>query len=176
MKMQKADFRFDLKSVSEADGSFVGLASTYGGPPDSQGDVVMPGAFSKTLRDAKGPWPVLAGHNVGEQIGFCDLQDSVSGLLVKGQLVLETEKAKQACALMRAKALRGLSIGYDAIRTTQRGDVRQLNEVKLYEISLTPFPANERAVVTAVKNADSGAAVAQFCRTLQMCTKEIRGR
>jgi hypothetical protein len=67
--MQHNDFRFELKSVSEADGSFTGLASTYGNV-DLGNDEVIPGAFSKTLRDAKGPWPLLAGHDPKEQIGL----------------------------------------------------------------------------------------------------------
>ena len=170
--MQHNDFRFEIKSVSESDGSFTGLASTYGNV-DQGGDEVMPGAFSKTLRDAKGPFPVLMGHDTHEQIGYAELQDSTSGLVVNGKLVMHTEKAKQAYALMKAKALRGLSIGYDTIRSTVKGSIRQLTEVKLYEVSVTPFPMNEMALVTSVK--DSSDAVAQFQRVLSQCTKQMRG-
>ena len=74
---------------------------------------------------------------------------------------------------MKAKALRGLSIGYDTIRSVVKGSVRQLTEVKLYEVSLTPFPMNEMALVTSVKDASD--AVAQFRRVMSQCTREIRG-
>jgi HK97 family phage prohead protease len=171
--MQHNNFRFEIKTVSESGGSFTGLASTYGNM-DLQGDAVMPGAFTKTLRDAKGPFPVLMGHDMAEQIGYAQLEDSSSGLLVKGTLVLETEKSRQAYALMKAKALRGMSIGYDTVRSNMKDGVRQLSEVKLYEVSLTPFPANERAVVTGVK--DISDSVARFRQTIAQCTKEIRGR
>lgn len=172
--MEKS-FRFDIKSVSESDGSFVGFASTYGNT-DSQGDAVLPGAFSKSLNDARGPFPLLMGH--AEQIGYAELEDHPAGLLVNGKLILETEQSRQAYSLMKAKALRGMSIGYDPIRFTMKGDVRLLSEVKLYEVSLTPFPANERATVTSVKDsrAAEAVAVARFCQTLAQYTKEIRGR
>jgi HK97 family phage prohead protease len=172
--MQHNDFRFEIKSVSESDGSFTGLASTYGNV-DQQGDAVMPGAFTKTLRDAKGPFPVLAGHDTQEQIGYAELEDSAAGLMVKGKLVLHTEKAKQAYELMKAKALRGLSIGYDTVRSAMKDGVRQLTELKLYEVSVTPFPANEMAVVTGVKAQDTAIVVAQFHRVLSQCTKTMRG-
>ena len=77
--MQRNDFRFEIKSVGESDGSFTGLASTYGNV-DQGGDEVIPGAFTKTLSDAKGPFPVLMGHDTQEQIGYAELQDSNSGL------------------------------------------------------------------------------------------------
>jgi HK97 family phage prohead protease len=171
--MQHNDFRFEIKSVSESDGSFTGLASTYGNV-DQGGDEVMLGAFSKTLRNAKGPFPVLMGHDTHEQIGYAELEDSNAGLVVHGKLVMHTEKAKQAYALMKAKALRGLSIGYDTIRSTVKGSVRQLTELKLYEVSVTPFPMNEMAVVTSVK--DTSDAVANFRAVLSQCTKQMRGQ
>jgi HK97 family phage prohead protease len=170
--MQHNGFRFEIKSVGESDGSFAGLASTYGNV-DLGGDAVMPGAFTKTLQDAKGPFPVLLGHDTREQIGYAELQDSNPGLVVKGTLVLHTEKARQAYALMKAQALRGLSIGFDTVRSAVKGTVRQLTEVKLYEVSLTPFPMNEMAVVTGVK--DMSSAVEAFRRTMSECAREIRG-
>jgi uncharacterized protein len=171
--MQHNDFRFEIKSVSEADGSLTGLASTYGNV-DLGNDEVVPGAFTKTLRDAKGPFPVLMGHDAKEQIGYAELQDSNAGLLVNGKLVMHSEKSRQAYALMRARALRGLSIGYDAVRATMKGAVRQLTEIRLHEISLTPFPMNELALVTSIKDASDP--VAQFRRVMLMCAKEIRGQ
>jgi uncharacterized protein len=170
--MQHNDFRFEIKSVSESDGCSTGIASTYGNV-DLGGDEVMPGAFSKTLRDAKGPFPVLMGHDAKEQIGYAELQDSNAGLLVNGKLVMHSEKSRQAHALMRARALRGLSIGYDAVRSTMKGAVRQLTEIRLHEISLTPFPMNEMALVTSVKHSDDP--VGEFRRVMLLCAREIRG-
>lgn len=170
--MEHNAFKFELKAVTATDGTFEGLASTYNNV-DQGGDAVLPGAFSKTLKNAKGPFPVLAGHDPREQIGYAALEDSHAGLVVKGKLVLHSEKAKQSYELMKAGALRGLSIGYDTVRSAVKDGVRQLLEVKLFEISVTPFPMNELAQVTSVKDASDP--VAQFRRVLAQCAKEIRG-
>jgi hypothetical protein len=74
---------------------------------------------------------------------------------------------------MRAKALRGLSIGYDTVRSVMKGKVRQLTELKLFEISLTPFPMNELALVTSVKDASDP--VEQFRRVMLLCARQIGG-
>jgi HK97 family phage prohead protease len=169
--VEHSGFKLEIKSVSATDGSFEGLASTYNNV-DLGGDAVMPGAFSKTLRNAKGPFPVLAGHDPSAQIGYAELTDSHEGLQVKGKLILHSERARQSYELMKARALRGLSIGYDTVRSTVKDGVRQLLEVKLFEVSLTPFPMNELATVTSVKDASDP--VATFRRLVAQCAREIR--
>jgi uncharacterized protein len=72
--------------------------------------------------------------------------------------------------------LRGLSIGYDTVRSTMKDGVRHLHELKLYEVSVTAFPMNQLATISAVKDTTDVAAVARFRKTLELCTKEIRGR
>jgi hypothetical protein len=45
---------------------------------------------------------LLAGHDMAEQIGYCQISDSPHGLKVDGHLVLHTEKAQQSYELMKA--------------------------------------------------------------------------
>jgi HK97 family phage prohead protease len=171
--MQHSNFPFEVKSVSESgDGSFVGFASTYHNI-DRQGDSVQPGAFSKTLKDSQHPFPLLASHDPREQVGFAKFEDTTAGLVVHGQLVLHSERAKQTYALMKAKALRGLSIGYDTIRSTMKDNVRLLTELKLWEVSITAFPANELALVQSVKTSNDP--VGEFRRVMLLCARQIRG-
>jgi phage head maturation protease len=73
---------------------------------------------------------------------------------------------------MKAKALRGLSIGYDTVRSSMKDGTRQLLELKLFEVSLTPFPMNELATVTSVKDASDP--VGQFRRLMSQYAREIR--
>jgi hypothetical protein len=67
---------------------------------------------------------------------------------------------------MRAKAIRGLSIGYREIDVipADKGEPRKLVKLALEEVSLVSFPANRRALVDAVK-ADQK--LAQFARALR---------
>jgi hypothetical protein len=46
--MLHKDFGLEIKAVAE-DGVIEGYGSTFGGEPDSYGDIVMPGAFAESL-------------------------------------------------------------------------------------------------------------------------------
>ena len=63
-------------------------------------------------------------------------------------------KAREAYALLKARVLRGVSIGYDSIKSDIKDGVRYLRELKLFEVSLVVTPMNELAMVTAVKSED----------------------
>jgi HK97 family phage prohead protease len=168
----KRQFQFEVKTVG-SDGTFTGLASTYGNV-DLGGDVVMPGAFTKTIAEKRGQLPLLMGHDPSAPIGLATLTDSPQGLQVRGELVLEADGAKSAYALLKKGVIRGLSIGYDAVKSVMVGGVRQLNEIKLFEVSLTPFPMNEAAVITSVKSESDQ--IAQFRQTLAECSKKFECR
>jgi uncharacterized protein len=165
----KRQFQFEVKAINEA-GTFVGLASTYGNV-DLGMDMVMPGAFTKTLAEKGGHVPLLWAHNTASPIGLATLTDSQQGLVVKGELVLEADGATSAYALLKKGVVRGLSIGFETVKSVMDGGVRKLSELKLWEISLTTFPMNPEAIVTGVKSeADQ---IAQFQRVLAECRKSF---
>lgn len=146
--MPNLAFPFEIKSLTEA-GEFSGLASVYN-VRDLQGDVVARGAFQKTLSSGK-QRPLLFEHR--DTIGTVNLEDSEKGLLAKGRLSLGNSRAKDAYALLKDKAVEGMSIGYETIKADYEGENRILQEVKLWEVSLVTFPANPAATVTTVKSA-----------------------
>ena len=170
--MAHKDFRFELKTLSEQ-GTFEGLAAVYGNV-DLGNDVIEPGAFQKTLLDKGGEIPILFSHDPTEPIGLGKLNDTSQGLLVQGQLVLESPVAAKAYALMKARVLRGLSIGYDDVKSKIVDGVRRLSEIKLWEISLVTFPMNPGAQITGVKTAeDFSAELRQFRTLLADCRKSF---
>jgi uncharacterized protein len=151
--MAESQLRFELKALAE-DGTFEGYGSTYLNV-DLVGDRVMPGAFTKSLQDAGGQIPLLWSHDAAQPIGVARLADSSKGLHVSGKLVLGVARALEIYELLRAKAIKGLSFGYDCIKSRMASDgARELLEVKLYEVSLCAVPANPMAQVTAVKSGD----------------------
>src|SRR5206468_7980669 len=114
-------------------------------------DRILHGAFAKSLQDNGSSVPLLWQHK--DVIGVADLTDNPKGLHVSGKLVLAVEKAREAYALLKARAVRGLSIGYSGVKSRFASDgVRELLEVRLAEMSLVPVPANPLAAVTAVKS------------------------
>ena len=151
--MKHRNYKFILKGTDgEGEGTFTGLAAVYGNV-DSYKEVIQPGAFTKTLADKEGEVPILWQHDSREPIGVAQLSDSREGLRADGSLVLESPVAQKAYGLLKKKALRGLSIGYDVIADEAREGIRYLTQIKLWEISLVTFPANELALVSGVKSA-----------------------
>jgi uncharacterized protein len=172
--MEHLNVKLQVKSLDEA-GKFSGLASVYGNV-DLGGDVVEPGAFTKSIVDRGGEVPLLFHHDTSQPIGVVKLQDTSAGLMVEGQLVLATVKGAESYALLKARALRGLSIGYSHVKSVMVAGVRRLREVKLHEVSLVSVPMNELALVTAVKADDGDIAeqVQLFRQVLQQCRKDFR--
>lgn len=60
------------------------------------GDVVMPGAFTKTLMESGGQVPLLWQHAADRPIGIARLKDSSSGLIVDGQIDMDTAEGRRA--------------------------------------------------------------------------------
>lgn len=152
--MKTKDFALQVKGLSE-DGTFEGYGSVFGNV-DSYGEKVMPGAFVASLAKHRREGSnvlMLWQHNANEPIGVWeDLAEDAKGLWGKGRLILDVQKAREVHALMKAKAIGGLSIGYREVKVTPDGNVRNLEELDLREISPVSFPANRRARVESVKS------------------------
>jgi len=160
MSKEIMEFGFELKQDSITDdGVFEGYASTFGGEPDSYGDIVMPGAFSKTLAEGgKTGFGVamLWQHDSRKPLGvWLSLIEDKKGLAVQGQLA-RTQLGQEARELMKMGALKGLSFGYDVIDSAREINdddqrIRYLKELALWEVSPVTFPANTRSNITVVK-------------------------
>jgi HK97 family phage prohead protease len=157
----------------EADGGFCGYASLFG-EADLSRDVVMPGAFAKSIR-ARGPAGIrmLFQHDPANPIGvWKEIREDARGLFVHGRLTPEVARAREVLALMRAGAIDGLSIGFRTVRgrTDAKTGVRRLLEVDLWEISVVTFPMLPSARVSAVKSLGDAGLVAAMRRA----TRKIR--
>jgi uncharacterized protein len=147
--MPNQAFTLELKSVSES-GEFSGLASVYN-VEDLGGDLVEPGAFTKTLAASKAR-PLLWQHR--DPIGTVQLVDTPKALELRGKLSLGVQQAKEAYVLLKDGAVEGISIGYESIRSDFIGGVRHLKEVRLWEVSLVTFPMLPSAQVTEIKSGE----------------------
>jgi HK97 family phage prohead protease len=148
--MEQLNFKLAVKALGDA-GSFSGIASTYGNL-DLQDDVVDQGAFTKSLFEKNGEFPLLWQHDQTNPIGLVKARDSIRGLEVTGELALETAKGAEAYALLKRGIVKGLSIGYDLIKKAYRNGARHLQEIRLHEIYLVTIGANPLAQVATVKS------------------------
>lgn len=151
-------FAFKAEKV-EDDGTFKGYGSVFGNI-DSYNEIVAPGAFAKSLaliKDGGDPLPVLWQHDPDKPIGgYTTLSEDDHGLKVAGFLMKDdVALAREAYALMKARVVKGLSIGYYVRDDSydEKTGVRTLKELDLREISVVTFPANEAAQVSNVKSA-----------------------
>ena len=126
--------------------------------PDDESDVIRPGAFTKTLNDRRQsgqPLPLLADHNLSTDgvIGsVTSAEEDAHGLRVRARFSA-IAKAQDIRARMIEGHLRGMSFTYQAIRSragTLAGKaVRFLDEVRLFEATVTPFPMHPMALASA---------------------------
>ena len=134
------------KSTTESF-AFAGYASLYN-VADQQNDVVLPGAFTASLRDwqARKRLPsLLWQHDTTQPIGRINrIVDNDKGLLIEGVLFFALKQGFEASTLVKEKALDGLSIGFQATKSTKdpRTGHRLIHEAVLWEVSLVTFPAN----------------------------------
>jgi uncharacterized protein len=129
--------------VVDADGVFRGYASLFG-VADLTGDVMLPGAFARTLarRGARGV-ALLYQHDPSEPIGrWLALEEDAVGLKAVGRLHAGTARGREVASLVADGILDGLSIGFRTLtaRSDGRSGQRRLAEVDLWEISVVTFP------------------------------------
>ncbi|WP_420135320.1 HK97 family phage prohead protease [Rhodopseudomonas sp.] len=140
--------------VLAEDGSIEGYASLFG-EVDQARDMVMPGAFTQTLKQrGLRKIPMLFQHDPSEPVGvWLELTEDWRGLRARGRLIPDVARGRELLALLRAGAIDGLSIGYRTVRGAidPKTRVRRLYQVDLWEISIVTFPLLQGARVGAVK-------------------------
>lgn len=147
---------FTLKLMSaeaSADrGTFAGTALVYG-EKDAGGDVIREGCFSKSISDAHGRFPCLWTHDPREVLGTITVEADARSLSVSGSLLTDViPKAREVYGLLKAKALKGLSVGFSVLRAApiENGGVEYI-EGRLLEVSLCAIPAYQSAQVNEVR-------------------------
>jgi uncharacterized protein len=130
-----------------------GYASLFG-QRDQGGDTVHAGAYGASLKALASQGrrvKMLWQHDPGQPIGVWEeVREDAKGLYVKGRILTEVERGREAAALLSAGAIDGLSIGYRTLRAERdaKGQ-RLLAEVELWEVSLVTFPMLAEARVSA---------------------------
>jgi HK97 family phage prohead protease len=141
---------FNYKSQITESGSFAGYGSVFN-IIDSSGDMILPGAFADCdYKTVKFLWQ----HQHDQPIGvISELYEDTRGLAVKGKILRNTQKGADAYTLVKEGATVGLSIGFEPLswHYDPKSNIHLLRKLKLWEISLVTFPANENAKITELK-------------------------
>ena len=130
------------------------------GVPDRVGDEIEPGAF----KGVKLPLPMLFGHDMGDPVGTWDVAtEKADGFYVEGRLlVADVGRAREVQALVKAGAVRGVSIGFMTKTAKARaGGGRTIKALELFEVSLVTIGMHPGARVTSAKSAVQALAIVE---------------
>ena len=157
-----------------------GYASLFG-TTDQGGDIVQPGAYKKSLRSLVSQGrsvKMLWQHDPAQPIGIWDeVYEDSRGLWVKGRILSDVEKGREAIALLEAGAIDGLSIGYRTIKSQKntKGQ-RELSQLDLWEVSLVTFPMLPQARVGAKNDVMDTSDIHHIARMFREATELLKAR
>ena len=155
--MNRAYSILEIKSVDEEKRKFTGVATTPS--TDRVGDIVEPKGAQFKL-----PLPFLWQHNSSDPIGWVTKAHvTKEGIEVEGEIanIAEDgslkERLKTAWQMIKAKLVRGLSIGFNSVESARIEGTYGYRFLKWewLELSAVTIPANQEATITAIKSADS---------------------
>jgi HK97 family phage prohead protease len=163
--------RLEVKSALGVDdtGAITGNAWVFG-TPDRMGDIIEKGAFILPTQ-----LPMLFAHDPTEPVGVWDqFAETGNDFQVKGRLLIDdVSRAREVRALVQAKAITGLSIGYSVKQATGRkGGGRIIKSLELVEISLVTIPMHPGARVTSAKSATEWFAIAEAINRAVLAFKQ----
>lgn len=161
MEHEFKKMRFKMDAYNEEEGIFSGYGAVFENI-DSGGDIIEPGAFTKTLAEGWERVKVLALHNdcwlpIGRPV---ELREEPNGLFISGK-ISDTTMGRDVKVLLKDGVLNELSIGYDPIIFDyDENGIRHLREIKLWEVSVVTWAMNPEAVITSYKSMQETAAQA----------------
>lgn len=103
------------------------------------------------------------------------MREDGKGLYVKGRILTDIGKGREAAALIGAGAIDGLSIGYRTVRAQKDGSgARVLSELELWEVSLVTFPMLPEARLVAEAKGDDPMAAEMMLRDIAEALSSAR--
>ena len=147
-----------MKKAEVTEESGIGIVKGYlsvFGNVDLGGDVVKAGAFKRSLDHMGGKTVFMAdhGYKTNEVLGVLELEEDERGLKMTGKINLKTDQGRNAFETIKFQTENGVpigaSIGYEPVKYNRNNEGGyDLEEVKLAEGSVTPFPMNTEAIIT----------------------------
>ena len=140
----------ELIDADEKAGIIKGYGS-YFGNKDSDNDIIMKGAYKKTIAENGDRVKYLYQHDMNQPIGkMTELYEDDKGLVFVAEIA-KTQLGKDVVELMKSGVITENSVGIMPMQKQDKGDYREITEVKLYEISAVTLAANDQAKILDVK-------------------------
>ena len=152
-------FDLEVKDVDAKKGIVVGYFSAFGNV-DSDGDIMMPGAFKRSIQDwgPKGKARIkhLLNHDPSKPLGkIQELEEDSYGLKYES-LVGTHSLGKDYIKMVESGLIGEHSIGFQTLREQKSSMGNEILDVKLFEgSSLTAWGANEATPLIGMKGMKS---------------------
>lgn len=151
-------FDGNVKDVDSKKGIVSGYFSAFG-MVDSDGDIMMPGAFKRSIQDwgpeAKGRVKHLLNHDPSQPLGkILELKEDGYGLFYRSQ-VGSHRLGQDFIKMVESDLIGEHSIGFRILREQKAAEANEIHEVMLYEgSSLTAWGANEYTPILGIKSSE----------------------
>ena len=113
-------------------GKISGFFSTYEKTPDSYGDIILPGAFTKTIEKRKEsghPFPLCFNHDFSAVIGACNtVEEKENGPYIEADF-LDTQLGQDVRKMVQSGAIYQFSFAYDILKRRDANDEERKNVV-----------------------------------------------
>ena len=133
-----------ITDIDPASGTIKGYFSVFGNK-DSDEDVIMPGAFTKTLQENGSRIRHVWQHNISQPLARPKLFQDSKGLAFES-VISKTNLGKDVILLYEDGVIDEHSIGYRIVKAQRVSDYNELRELRLWEGSSVTLGANELAL------------------------------
>lgn len=162
-----------IEDVDDVKGIVTGYFSAFNNI-DSDGDVIVSGAYKKTVAE-NGPQGRnrimhLLQHNPLMPLGKpTELMEDSKGLRFTSKIT-ETSYGKDVIKLYAEGVFNEHSVGFEIIKSDNKAGYREIREIKLWEGSTVTWGANPNTPIESMKSWDkpkSEEMIAKFCNILR---------
>lgn len=149
-ELERKSFKLEVKSTSVENniGKFDGYCAIFN-KLDFNGDIILPGAFKRSLDLQGNKRPLYFEHIPHELLGAGFVEEDDTGLKINGEINQDTQIGREQFSNMQKGYLDTMSIGYMTVLADFIGSTRYLKEIALWETTLTTLPAMPDARVEA---------------------------
>jgi hypothetical protein len=140
-----------IVDADEKAGIVKGYASVFDNI-DSDGDIIKKGAYQKTIKENGYRVKYLYQHDMDKPLGkMVHLEEDENGLMFEASIP-KTQLGKDVVELIKAGVITENSVGIlPIVKSMNQEGYREINEVKLFEVSAVTLAANDAALILDVK-------------------------
>lgn len=152
--LELKEFTGSVKDIDMKSKRITGYLSSFGNK-DHDGDIIVKGAFNKSITERKDDIYFLNQHNWAQPHGkMAVLQEDSKGLYFESNPLIDTSYSIDTLKLYEAGIIKEHSIGFVTVKSDydKKSDARMLKEIKLFEGSNVTMGANSNTPFTGFKS------------------------